>query len=62
MVDRWQAGQTVDVTIEDTAGGSRLTLVHSGLSDFELPIVTGGWSFGLDQLGERAPAVAPKAR
>ena len=50
------------MTTEDTAGGSRLTLVHSGLSDFELPIVTGGWSFGLDQLGERAPAVAPKAR
>ena len=58
---RWQADQTVDVTIADTPGGSRLTLVHSGLSDFELPIVTGGWTFGLDQLGERAPAAVPKA-
>jgi len=59
---RWQGEQTVDVTIEDRPGGSRLTLVHSGLTDFELPIVTGGWTFGLDQLGERAPAGVPEAR
>lgn len=58
---RWQGEQTVDVTIEDAPGGSRLTLAHSGLSDFEMPIVTGGWTFGLDQLGGRVPAGAPEA-
>jgi uncharacterized protein YndB with AHSA1/START domain len=58
---RWEGEQTVEVTIEDTPGGSRLTLVHSGLSDFELPIVTGGWTFGLGQLAGAAPAAVPGA-
>ena len=47
---RWQAEQVVDVTIEDWQGGSRLTLEHSGLSEMEKPIVTAGWTSGLDQL------------
>ncbi|MGN6791064.1 MAG: SRPBCC family protein [Streptosporangiaceae bacterium] len=60
----WQEEQIVDVTIEDWPGGSRLTLVHSGLSEMEMPIVTGGWTNGLDQLRqvrESAPADAPQA-
>jgi uncharacterized protein YndB with AHSA1/START domain len=47
---RWLAEQVVDVTIEDWPGGSRLTVEHSGLSAMEMPIVTAGWTNGLDQL------------
>jgi hypothetical protein len=54
----WQGEQMVDVTIEDWPGGSRLTLVHSGLSDMELSFVTAGWTNGLDQLRELEPADA----
>lgn len=55
---RWQDEQMVDVTIEDWPGGSRLTLVHSGLSEMELPFVTAGWTNGLDQLRDLEPADA----
>jgi uncharacterized protein YndB with AHSA1/START domain len=59
---RWQDDQTVDVTIEDIPAGSRLTLMHSGLSDFEMPIVTGGWTFGLEELAKAGgPAEVPGA-
>ncbi len=60
---RWQGEQVVDVTIEDVPAGSRLTLVHTGLSEMEMPFVTAGWTNGLDQLrttdrttGHPAPA------
>jgi uncharacterized protein YndB with AHSA1/START domain len=55
---RWLAEQVVDVTIEDSPGGSQLTLVHSGLSDMEMPIVTAGWTSGLDQLRQAGAARA----
>jgi uncharacterized protein YndB with AHSA1/START domain len=61
---RWQGAQIVDVTIENVPDGSRLTLVHSGLSEMEVPIVTTGWTNGLDQLrtaGEARPAGAQQA-
>jgi uncharacterized protein YndB with AHSA1/START domain len=53
---RWQEDQLVDVTIEDQAGGSRLTLVHTGLSETEMPVVTAGWTYGLGQLGQAGGA------
>ena len=58
----WLAEQIVDVTIEDWPGGSRLTLVHSGLSEMEMPIVTAGWTSGLDQLRQAGGAKAAGAR
>lgn len=60
----WQEEQIVDVTIDDWRGGSRLTLVHSGLSETDMPIVTAGWTNGLDQLlrvRDSAPADAQQA-
>jgi uncharacterized protein YndB with AHSA1/START domain len=53
---RWSGDQTVDVTIEARAGGSRLTLRHTGLSESECPIVDGGWTSALDQLGTELKA------
>jgi uncharacterized protein YndB with AHSA1/START domain len=59
---QWLAEQVVDVTIEDWPGGSRLTLVHSGLSEMEMPIVTAGWTSGLNQLKRVGAAKAAGAR
>ncbi|HET7014480.1 MAG TPA: SRPBCC family protein [Streptosporangiaceae bacterium] len=58
---QWQGEQVVDVCIEECPGGSRLTLIHSGLSEMELPIVTAGWTFGLDQLRQASAATAAGA-
>jgi uncharacterized protein YndB with AHSA1/START domain len=55
---RWNGDQTVDVTIEEHAGGSRLTLVHTGLSQPERDIVTAGWTSAFDQLRLLAPSLA----
>jgi uncharacterized protein YndB with AHSA1/START domain len=49
---RWSGDQTVDVTIDGRPNGSRLTLVHTGLSVQECGIVDAGWTTALDQLGQ----------
>ena len=48
---RWSGDQTVDVTIEARDNGSRLTLMHTGLTDHERGFVDVGWTNALDQLG-----------
>jgi uncharacterized protein YndB with AHSA1/START domain len=57
----WRNGQVVDVTIEDRPSGSRLTVVHSGLSEMEFGVVSSGWDFGLGELG-RAPQLRGAVR
>jgi uncharacterized protein YndB with AHSA1/START domain len=49
---RFGADQFVDAIIEPVAGGSRLTVRHSGLPDQDMcNIISGGWTNGLSQLG-----------
>jgi uncharacterized protein YndB with AHSA1/START domain len=47
---RWADEQIVDVTVEALPTGSRLTLVHTGLSEMERGFVDAGWTSALDQL------------
>jgi predicted enzyme related to lactoylglutathione lyase/uncharacterized protein YndB with AHSA1/START domain len=51
---RWSGAQIVDVTIEPSAGGSRLRLTHTGLTHEECDIVDRGWTTSLQQLGQTA--------
>ena len=49
---RWQADQIVDVRMESHGSGTRLRLVHSGLSEEECRFVDAGWGTALTQLGQ----------
>ena len=59
---RVRYANTGEAPFNPGAGGSRLTLVHSGLSEMEVPIVTAGWTSGLDQLRQAGAARAAAAR